>query len=140
MIAVDVNKLVLYCMLLHCHTSTCYPVCIIDLLIRRGSPVSPPGVRMTALQVAVHRWDFYGVERLLYAGANVNEVGDPNGEIPPYMDTTFSACSPLHILRTGAYGLQHIEEHVHLKKSRGESRAAIEALLLEFGALDFVFD
>jgi len=139
-IAVHTNKLLLYCMVLHCHELVCHSGCIVDRLIKQGATTSPPGARMTALQLAVHRWDFYGVSGLLHAGANVNEVGDLNGEIIPNVDTTFSACSPLHILRTGAYGLQHIEKYVRLRASREEKRDVIEKLLLEFGALDFVID
>lgn len=140
LIAVDFKKLIPYCTVLHCHELSCHSNCIIDWALSQGFPISPPDVRTTALQLAVHRWDSYGVSRLLDAGANVNEVGDPNGEIAPYTDTNFSACSPLHILRTGAYGLQHIEEHANLRELREKQRPAIEALLLEFGAQDFVVE
>jgi hypothetical protein len=138
-LAIDFNKSILYYSVLHCHEDYCDTYGV-DFLIKQGASVSPPGSRMTPLQLAVHRWDCHGTTQLLKAGADANEVGDPNGEILPYTDITLSACSPLHILRTGSYGLQYIEEHANLKEWRRERRAEIEALLLEFGALDFVRD
>lgn len=139
-IHLDATKFIPYCLVLHCHEKICSEECIIKWLIGEGIPVSPPGLRLTSLQLAVHRWDLPGVHHLLRGGANVNEVGDPIGEILPNTETAFSAYSPLHILRTGAYGLQHIEEYAQLRESREQGRGVIEALLLESGALDFVAD
>ena len=137
-IVVDDRMLLVSCLVVHCHERVCINGCFVEWLLGQGANFAPSGVRMTPLQLAIHRCDYHSSRLLLQAGADANAIGDMNGQILPGIDTAFSSCSPLHIIRTSAYGLQNIEKEVNLKDVREARWADIEALLLEFGAMDFV--
>jgi hypothetical protein len=114
-------KLFLFVMITHNHNYVCAADCFIDKLLEFGVDVNPPGCLLTPLQIAVRNWDLEGVNTLLEHKANPNGTGQLGGYIPAHLDTTWSQCSPLHILRNAKYGLMVKGTLLELKVSLSAS-------------------
>ncbi|KAF2677736.1 hypothetical protein K458DRAFT_156680 [Lentithecium fluviatile CBS 122367] len=134
----DPSRLLLFYLGAHYHERVCREYCIIVRLLQNNADANPQCCLLTPLQIAVRNWDLAGVRALLEYGANPNGLGQPGGYVPTHMDTTWARSSPLHILRNAEYGFLTMEFWLGLKNFRTWQWPAIEALLLEHGAKDFI--
>jgi hypothetical protein len=134
----DLSKILL--LYVYCHQDCpCEESCSLKRLLRFGASANgPEGAFVTPLQVAVACWDFNGVETLLKAGAEPNEIGH-NGS--GWAQSLFmERFNHLH----GASSL-HIIKHFECEYEGGlkselfldeTTRERIETRLLESGAVE----
>ncbi|KAH7418714.1 hypothetical protein BKA64DRAFT_565057 [Cadophora sp. MPI-SDFR-AT-0126] len=138
----DKSTLLLCCTAIHyhndCHRSSEYG-CILEWLIDHGADPNSTLFGLTPLQIAIARLDYEGAKLLLTEGANPNAIGTPAGLMPSGIHTIKTNASPLHIIRSGAYEVEAIDDFVDLHSPyTTEPKATVEELLLGFGARDFV--
>jgi hypothetical protein len=69
------------CMYLASHEHLEEPDCQIIEFLHNGADQDAEGYRITLLQIAVYRLDLGAVLELIHFGANVNGVGDPDGDV-----------------------------------------------------------
>lgn len=98
--------------------------------------------RLTPLQLAVHCLDYFATKILLERGVDPNGLGLLNGESVPIhlyeVDDIWGTVSPLHILRHAGYAPEAIDGSLDMMEGREAFRDKIEALLISYGATDFV--
>jgi hypothetical protein len=119
---------------------SCKPRCVVDWLLGHGADPNPKGYRVTPLQIAVASWDYHGVESLLAAGADPNNIGDADGlkwgdnTVKGRFFDRFCGHSPLYIFRHPEIaGLEWGEEFLEFRE---DERPGIEHLLLSFNAIE----
>ncbi|KAK4226576.1 hypothetical protein QBC38DRAFT_456116 [Podospora fimiseda] len=117
--------------------------CPLNTLLGRGAHLDPHRSYATPLQVAVATGYEDNIKMLLQARADPNELGDANSS-PWNSDSALFRCnqlhhhSPLNIARNKRLYL--LEDHPLYRGPWEDHSAVVEALLLEYGANDFVRD
>lgn len=134
----DLSKILL--LYVHCHQSCfCEESCCLKRLLRLGASANgPKGAFVTPLQIAVACWDFNGVEMLLNAGAEPNEIGQ-NGS--GWSQSLFMerynhlhGASSLHIIKHFECNFKgELKSDLNLDET---IRERIETRLFESGAVD----
>ena len=112
-------------------------VCLVQRLLGLGADPDMRGYRVSPLQIAVRRWDFVAVSKLLEGGADPNNTGNSNGviwrerKIMTRFDCLHNA-SPLYICR------HYKDIAIDFRKEDKEvNQPKIEAILLQYQAKAF---
>jgi len=133
----DLSKILL--LYVYCHQDCpCEESCSLKRLLRLGASANgPEGAFVTPLQVAVACWDFNGVEILLNAGAEPNEIGqNGSGWAQSLFKERFNhlhGTSSLHIIK---HFECEYEGELKSELNLDETRERIETRLFESGAVE----
>ena len=134
----DLSKILL--LYVYCHQDCSWEEsCCLKRLLRLGTSANgPEGAFVTPLQVAVACWDFKGVEILLNAGADPNEIGqNGSGWATGLFMERFNhlhGASSLHIIKHfECKFVGELKSDLNLDET---IRERIETLLFESGAVD----